>query len=56
MNSPVLGSNPTCTVCSKSTGEEISGRALSEGREKEREREREREDRKEGREGVHVRG
>ena len=29
VNSPVLGSNPTCTVCSKSTGEEISGRIFS---------------------------
>lgn len=25
VNSPVLGSNPTCTVCSKSIGEDISG-------------------------------
>ena len=25
MNSPVFGSNPTCTVCSKSMGEDISG-------------------------------
>ena len=29
VNSPVLGSNPTCTVCSKSTGEEISGRSFT---------------------------
>ncbi len=26
VNSPVFGSNPTCTVCSKSRGEEIVGR------------------------------
>ena len=25
VNSPVLGSNPTCTVCSKSIGDDISG-------------------------------
>ena len=25
VNSPVLGSNPTCTVCSKSMGDDISG-------------------------------
>ena len=25
MNSPVFGSKPTCTVCSKSIGEDISG-------------------------------
>lgn len=29
VNSPVLGSNPTCTVCSKSTGDEISGRSFT---------------------------
>ena len=33
MNSPVLGSKPTCTVCSKSIGEDISGLSFPEGRE-----------------------
>ena len=30
VNSPVLGSNPTCTVCSKSMGEDISGLSFPE--------------------------
>lgn len=61
VNSPVLGSKPTCTVCSKSIGEEISGLSFPEEREGGREgrregsreggRKREEEERVRGREG-----
>ena len=34
MNSPVLVSNPTCTVCSKSIGEDISGLSFPGERER----------------------
>lgn len=44
MNSPVLGSNPTCTVCSKSIGEEISGLSFP----------RDRREREGGREGEYM--
>ena len=45
VNSPVFGSKPTWTVCSKSMGEEISGLSLPLGREEREERGREREER-----------